>query len=47
MQDDEETLETHFELTDTLFAKAAIEPVQEVYLWLGVRFSFLISILAV
>lgn len=27
---------THFELTETLFAKADIEPVEEVFLWLGV-----------
>ncbi|KAL7007160.1 hypothetical protein EMMF5_003386 [Cystobasidiomycetes sp. EMM_F5] len=33
--DEEEALTTHFELTDTLFAKATIEPVEEVYLWLG------------
>ena len=35
-QDEGENLTTHFELTDTLFAKADIEPVQEVFLWLGV-----------
>jgi len=37
MQDDAEPLETSFELNDTLFAKANIEKVDEVYLWLGVR----------
>jgi hypothetical protein len=36
-QDDAEPLETSFELNDTLFAKANIEKVNEVYLWLGVR----------
>ena len=36
-QDDAEPLETSFELNDTLFAKANIEKVDEVYLWLGVR----------
>jgi hypothetical protein len=35
-QDDDEPLETSFELNDTLFAKANIEKVDEVYLWLGV-----------
>lgn len=38
-QDDAEPLETSFELNDTLFAKANIEKVNEVYLWLGVRIS--------
>ncbi|KAM0693891.1 hypothetical protein Q7P36_006015 [Cladosporium allicinum] len=33
--DDDEPLETSFELNDTLFAKANIEKVDEVYLWLG------------
>ncbi|KAM0716969.1 hypothetical protein Q7P37_006821 [Cladosporium fusiforme] len=33
--DDAEPLETSFELNDTLFAKANIEKVNEVYLWLG------------
>lgn len=37
-QDDAEPLETSFELNDTLFAKANIEKVDEVYLWLGVRY---------
>lgn len=36
IKDSGETLTTHFELTETLFAKADVEPVQEVYLWLGV-----------
>lgn len=36
LQDDAEPLETSFELNDTLFAKANIEKVNEVYLWLGV-----------
>ncbi|CEH12886.1 Molecular chaperone Prefoldin, subunit 3 [Ceraceosorus bombacis] len=29
------TMSTHFELADTLFAHASIEPVEEVNLWLG------------
>lgn len=36
IQDEAEPLETSFELNDTLFAKANIEKVNEVYLWLGV-----------
>ena len=43
MQDDAEPLETSFELNDTLFAKANIEKVDEVYLWLGVRANLPIS----
>ena len=35
-QDAAETLETHFELNDTLYAKATIKPVDTVNLWLGV-----------
>ncbi|MCO5598672.1 hypothetical protein L7F22_052769 [Adiantum nelumboides] len=31
----EEELETHFELNDTLYAKATIPPVESVNLWLG------------
>ncbi|KAH9821242.1 Prefoldin subunit-domain-containing protein [Melampsora americana] len=34
-KDAEEVLETHFELADTLYTSAVIEPVEEVYLWLG------------
>jgi len=30
-----ETLETHFELADTVYTSAVVEPVEEVYLWLG------------
>lgn len=32
-------METHFELADTLYARAEVPPVTEVYLWLGVRVS--------
>ena len=28
-------LETHFELNDTLYARASVPPTEEVYLWLG------------
>ncbi|MBW0576249.1 hypothetical protein O181_115964, partial [Austropuccinia psidii MF-1] len=28
-------LETHFELADTVYTSAIVEPVDEVYLWLG------------
>lgn len=38
-QPDAAPLETNFELNDTLYAKANIENVEEVYLWLGVRSS--------
>ncbi|PWN92323.1 Prefoldin, subunit 3 [Acaromyces ingoldii] len=31
----EEALDTHFELNDTLYAKATIPPVETVHLWLG------------
>lgn len=34
--DDTPTLETEFELNDTLYARAKIEPSGTVYLWLGV-----------
>lgn len=34
--DDTPTLETDFELNDTLYARAKIEPSGTVYLWLGV-----------
>ncbi|OAV87852.1 hypothetical protein, variant [Puccinia triticina 1-1 BBBD Race 1] len=30
-----ESLETHFELADTVYTSAVVEPVEEVYLWLG------------
>jgi hypothetical protein len=33
---DAEPLETTFELSDTLYAKALVPPPNEVYLWLGV-----------
>lgn len=36
-KEEEEVLTTHFELTETLYAKAEVPPVEEVYLWLGVR----------
>lgn len=35
-QEDEEHLDTHFELNDTLYAKAKIPPADVVHLWLGV-----------
>ncbi|KEZ43135.1 hypothetical protein SAPIO_CDS5026 [Scedosporium apiospermum] len=34
-KDDEEPLETTFELNDTLYAKAQIPATEEVYIWLG------------
>ncbi|UZJ54185.1 hypothetical protein CBS101457_003505 [Exobasidium rhododendri] len=34
-RDSSETMETHFELNDTLYAKAHIRPVDSVNLWLG------------
>lgn len=33
--DESEPLETHFELNDTLYAKAKVAATDEVYLWLG------------
>lgn len=39
LKEEEKTLETHFELHDTLFAKAVVEPVEEVNLWLGVSIT--------
>jgi hypothetical protein len=39
MQASGEPFDTTFELSDTLFAKAEIEQVDEVYIWLGVRLS--------
>lgn len=44
LQDDAEPLETSFELNDTLFAKANIEKVNEVYLWLGVSLHHYLSL---
>ncbi|PWN45845.1 Prefoldin, subunit 3 [Ceraceosorus guamensis] len=35
LQEQRKTMSTHFELADTLFAHASIEPVEEVNLWLG------------
>ncbi len=35
-KDDPESIETTFELNDTLFAKAKLDPVDTVHLWLGV-----------
>lgn len=37
-QDEDEPIETTFELNDTLYSKAKIPPTNEVYIWLGVRF---------
>jgi len=34
-EDSGEPFETHFELNDTLYAQASIQPGKEVYLWLG------------
>lgn len=39
-QDAKETLDTHFELNDTLYARARIEPLESVNLWLGVSVFF-------
>jgi hypothetical protein len=39
MQPDAQPLETTFELSDTLYAKALVPPPNEVYLWLGVGFA--------
>lgn len=36
-QDDDEPIQTTFELNDTLYAKADIPATEEVYIWLGVR----------
>lgn len=36
-QDDPEPVETTFELNDTLFARAKLDPIDRVHLWLGVR----------
>ena len=36
-QETGEPFDTTFELSDTLFARAEIEQVDEVYIWLGVR----------
>ena len=36
LQDCEETVTTQFLLSDHLFAKAKIDPTDNVYLWLGV-----------
>ncbi|KAF2219878.1 ESC prefoldin protein subunit 3 [Elsinoe ampelina] len=33
--EDDDPLETHFELNDTLYAKALVPTTREVYLWLG------------
>lgn len=35
-KDDPESIETTFELNDTLYAKAQLDPVDTVHLWLGV-----------
>jgi len=41
-KDDPESIETTFELNDTLFAKAKLDPVDSVHLWLGVSVPWLI-----
>ncbi|KAE9976601.1 hypothetical protein BLS_001989 [Venturia inaequalis] len=41
---DSEPLETTFELNDTLFAKAMVQPTEEVYLWLGANVMLAYSI---
>lgn len=41
LQEAGEPFDTTFELSDTLFARADIEQVDEVYIWLGVRRSSL------
>ena len=35
-KDDPESMQTTFELNDTLYAKAQLDPVDTVHLWLGV-----------
>jgi hypothetical protein len=42
-QDETEPIETTFELNETLHARAEIPPTDEVYLWLGVRYIFLLG----
>ena len=44
-EDSQKPLKTTFELNDTLFAEAELEDSDTVFLWLGVRFSTLISLL--
>lgn len=39
LQEEAEPLESHFELNDTLYAKAQIPKTHDVYLWLGVRIA--------
>lgn len=39
LKEADESFKTHFELHDTLYAKAEIQPVEEVNLWLGVSVS--------
>lgn len=36
-------IETTFELNDTLYAKANIQPTEEVYLWLGVSLPYVLD----
>ena len=38
-KDDSESIETTFELNDTLYAKAKLDQVDSVHLWLGVSRS--------
>lgn len=41
--DEDDPIETTFELNDTLYAKAEVPPTEEVYLWLGVWTDCLLS----
>jgi hypothetical protein len=36
-------METTFELSDTLYAKGIVDEIDEVYIWLGVRWFFFLS----
>jgi hypothetical protein len=38
-QDESDPIETTFELNETLYAKASVPATDEVYLWLGVRYT--------
>lgn len=37
IQESDEPIETTYELNDTLYARAKLDPVDKVHLWLGVR----------
>ena len=39
--DKDRDIETHYELSDTLFACATIKPTKTVNLWLGVIFTYI------